>query len=77
MANFLVGCDVGTSGTKAVVIAVEGRVPGSHYIEYPLITLALTAGALCKTDRQPPTRSCSARPLNEYKEIKWQPLMSL
>ena len=38
MANFLVGCDVGTSGTKAVVIDEEGSVLGSHYIEYPLIT---------------------------------------
>ncbi len=38
MANFLVGCDVGTSGTKAVVMDDEGRVLGSHYIEYPLIT---------------------------------------
>lgn len=37
MACFLVGCDVGTSGTKAVVINEEGEVLGSHYIEYPLI----------------------------------------
>ena len=38
MANYLVGCDVGTSGTKAVVMDEEGKVLGSHYIEYPLIT---------------------------------------
>lgn len=38
MADFLVGCDVGTGGTKAVVIALDGTVLGTHYIEYPLIT---------------------------------------
>ncbi len=38
MAQFLVGCDVGTGGTKAVVMAVDGTVLGSHYIEYPLLT---------------------------------------
>jgi xylulokinase len=38
MAGFLVGCDVGTGGTKAVVMATDGTVVGSHYIEYPLIT---------------------------------------
>lgn len=38
MANYLVGCDVGTGGTKAVVMAEDGAVLGAHYIEYPLIT---------------------------------------
>ncbi|HOE67456.1 MAG TPA: FGGY-family carbohydrate kinase [Candidatus Hydrogenedentes bacterium] len=38
MADFLVGCDVGTGGTKAVVMDTEGNVLGTHYIEYPLIT---------------------------------------
>ncbi len=38
MADFLVGCDVGTGGTKAVVMDTEGVVLGTHYIEYPLIT---------------------------------------
>ena len=38
MVDFLVGCDVGTGGTKAVVMATDGTVLGSHYIEYPLIT---------------------------------------
>ncbi len=38
MADYLVGCDVGTSGTKAVVMDDQGRVLGSHYIEYPLLT---------------------------------------
>jgi len=37
MASYLIGCDVGTSGTKAVLIDEEGKVLGSHYIEYPLI----------------------------------------
>jgi xylulokinase len=38
MANFLVGCDVGTSGTKAVIINENGDVLGSHSIEYELKT---------------------------------------
>ncbi|MBI5091379.1 MAG: FGGY-family carbohydrate kinase [Candidatus Hydrogenedentes bacterium] len=38
MARFLVGCDVGTGGTKAAVIDTEGNVLGTHYVEYPLIT---------------------------------------
>lgn len=38
MANYLVGCDVGTSGTKAVVISEEGKTLGTHYIPYKLIT---------------------------------------
>jgi xylulokinase len=38
MADFLVGCDVGTGGTKAAVMDVEGTVLGSHFVEYPLIT---------------------------------------
>lgn len=38
MANFLVGCDIGTSGTKSVVMDEEGNILGSHYIEYPMIT---------------------------------------
>jgi len=38
MANYLLGCDVGTSGTKSVIIDEEGKVLGSHYIEYTLYT---------------------------------------
>ena len=38
MAEFLVGCDVGTGGTKAVVMALDGEVLGTHFVEYPLIT---------------------------------------
>jgi ribulokinase len=38
MADYLVGCDVGTGGTKAVVMAADGTIVGSHLIEYPLIT---------------------------------------
>jgi xylulokinase len=38
MGEFLVGCDVGTGGTKAVVIATDGTVLGSHFVEYPLVT---------------------------------------
>ena len=32
MGNFLVGVDVGTSGTKAIVMNEDGTVHGSHYI---------------------------------------------
>jgi len=38
MGEFLVGCDVGTGGTKAAVMASDGTVLGSHFVEYPLIT---------------------------------------
>jgi hypothetical protein len=38
MADYLVGCNVRTSGTKAVVTNEEGKVLGSRYIEYHLIT---------------------------------------
>ena len=38
MANYFVGCDIGTSGTKSCVMAEDGQVLGAHYIEYPLYT---------------------------------------
>lgn len=38
MSNYLVGSDVGTGGTKSVVMDTGGNVLGSHFIEYPLIT---------------------------------------
>ncbi len=38
MANYLMGCDVGTSGTKSVLIDEEGSALASHYVEYPLNT---------------------------------------
>jgi sugar (pentulose or hexulose) kinase len=38
VANFLVGSDVGTGGTKSVVIDEGGKVLGQHFIEYPLET---------------------------------------
>lgn len=37
-AGYLVGCDIGTGGTKSVVIDLNGRVLGTHYVEYPLLT---------------------------------------
>ncbi len=37
MANYLVGCDIGTSGAKAIVIDDQGATLGSSYIEYPLL----------------------------------------
>ena len=36
--NCLIGCDIGTSGTKSVVMDTEGNILGEHYIEYVLIT---------------------------------------
>jgi xylulokinase len=43
MGKFLVGCDIGTGGTKAVVMASDGTVLGSHFIEYPLMTTKTAA----------------------------------
>ena len=37
MTDYLVGTDIGTGGTKSVLIDGAGNVLGSHYIEYPLI----------------------------------------
>jgi len=37
MADYLVGTDVGTGGTKSVLMDGEGAILGSHYVEYPLI----------------------------------------
>jgi len=37
MPDYLVGTDVGTGGTKSVVIDGEGNILGNHYVEYPLI----------------------------------------
>jgi len=35
--QYLVGCDIGTGGTKAVVMSIDGELLGSHFVEYPLI----------------------------------------
>lgn len=37
MPDYLVGSDVGTGGTKSVVIDTEGNTLGKHFVEYPLI----------------------------------------
>ncbi|GAG04904.1 unnamed protein product, partial [marine sediment metagenome] len=37
MTDYSVGTDIGTGGTKSVLMDGEGNVLGSHYIEYPLI----------------------------------------
>jgi xylulokinase len=34
----VIGCDIGTSGTKAIVVREDGRVLGSALVEYPLST---------------------------------------
>lgn len=39
MAKFLIGCDIGTSGAKAIIADAEGKILGSHYVEYPLHSL--------------------------------------
>lgn len=39
MGNYLVGCDVGTTSTKAVVIDEEGNILGTHTIGYKLVTV--------------------------------------
>ncbi len=38
MADYLVGSDVGTGGTKSVIIDTDGNIRGSHFVEYPLLT---------------------------------------
>lgn len=38
MAQYLLGCDVGTSGSKSVLMDEEGNILGSAYMEYPLLT---------------------------------------
>lgn len=38
MVDYLVGSDVGTGGTKSVIIDKDGNILGQHFIEYPLIT---------------------------------------
>ena len=38
MPDYLVGSDVGTGGTKSVIIDTDGNTLGKHFIEYPLIT---------------------------------------
>jgi len=36
--GYVVGCDIGTSGTKAIVVSGTGRVLSKVTVEYPLIT---------------------------------------
>ena len=36
MAKFLIGCDIGTSGAKAILADAEGKVYADYYVEYPL-----------------------------------------
>ena len=36
MAGYLIGCDVGTGGTKSVVLSAEGTVAGADFQAYPL-----------------------------------------
>lgn len=34
MAKFLIGCDIGTSSAKAVLMDLDGNILASHYVEY-------------------------------------------
>ncbi|GGB01131.1 gluconokinase [Macrococcus hajekii] len=34
----MIGVDIGTTSTKAVIYAVDGSVQATHYVEYPLLT---------------------------------------
>lgn len=36
MGRYLIGCDVGTTGAKAVLSDTDGIIYGSYYVEYPL-----------------------------------------
>jgi xylulokinase len=36
--TYLVGTDIGTLGTKTVVVDAEGRIKGSSFLEYGVIT---------------------------------------
>ena len=36
----VIGVDIGTTSTKAVVFDVTGKVEGHHNVDYPLITSA-------------------------------------
>ncbi len=36
MGKYLIGCDVGTTGAKAVLSDTDGTIYGSYYVEYPL-----------------------------------------
>ena len=38
MSNQVIGVDIGTTSTKAVVFDTDGRVVAHHAVEYPLLT---------------------------------------
>ncbi|MTJ80348.1 MAG: gluconokinase [Telmatospirillum sp.] len=44
MSTFMMGVDIGTTSTKAVLFTEEGRVVAQHAIEYPLFTPVPGAG---------------------------------
>lgn len=37
MKGYLIGCDLGTGGAKAIVVDLKGKVLSSHFVEYQLI----------------------------------------
>ena len=49
MSRFMLGVDIGTTSTKTVVFAMEGRVVSQHAIEYPLLC---TAPGMAEQDPQ-------------------------
>eukprot|EP01037_Dinobryon_pediforme_P038642 gene38642-46783_t len=40
MSTFMLGVDIGTTSTKTVVFALDGRVLAQHAVEYPLLCTA-------------------------------------
>ena len=51
MSSYLVGCDIGTSSTKSVVMDEEGTVLGKLTIPYPTHTNSLGWACLLYTSR--------------------------
>ena len=49
MSAFMLGVDIGTTSTKTVVFALDGRVVAQHAVEYPLLC---TAPGMAEQDPQ-------------------------
>jgi xylulokinase len=77
MGNFLVGCDVGTGGTKAVVMAEDGTVLGAHGVEYPLDTTKTTEdrypGAKAEHDPETYWKAAAATISESIRQAKVDP----
>lgn len=62
----VIGVDIGTTSTKAVVFDLEGKVKGHHTAYYPLLTPAPGSPSRIRTRssgrRSPPSAAASAPP---------------